>query len=209
VRQALSTGAADLFVGLLRSVGPAGPGMAALLALGLPPEARAEADRLASVIQLVQAAASDLRLTIDPVEYRGLEYQTGVSFTFYALDTRGELGRGGRYRAGYPEDEMAAESSVVPIGGPADADRPARRIGRTEAATGFTLYMDTVSAAARVELPGKRLYVPSGVAWTELARYQHDGYLTVRGLDAIADASIEARRLGCSHVLLDGRPVAV
>jgi len=199
------TNAGDLFVGLLRSVGPAEGGIAALQALDLPAEARVEADRLAAAVTLVQAAAPDLRLTIDPVEYRGLEYQTGVSFTFYALDTRGELGRGGRYRAGYPEDEAVADSSVVPIGGEA----PARSLGRTEPATGFTLYMDTVSGAARVELPGKRLYVPNGVAWTELAQWQRDGYQTVRGLDADADTRTEARRLGCSHVLVDGRPVVV
>src|SRR5262245_58021271 len=180
VRRALP-GNADLFVGLLRSVGPADGGIAALQALDLPTEARAEAGRLAAAVTLVQEAAPDLRLTIDPVEYRGLEYQTGVSFTFYALDTRGELGRGGRYRAGYPEDELAADVSVVPIGSAGD-ERPARSMGRTEPATGFTLYMDTVSGAARVALPGQRLYVPGGTAWSELARWQQDGYLTVRGL---------------------------
>jgi len=190
-----------LFVGLLRSVGPADSGIAALQALGLPGEARTEAERLAAAVGLLRAAAPDLRLTIDPVEYRGLEYQTGVSFTFYALDTRGELGRGGRYRAGYPED--VADPAVVPFT-PLPSD-----LGQTEAATGFTLFMDTVSSAANVDLPGKRLYVPAGVAWTDLAAWQHDGYQTVRGFDPVVDIKKEAQRLGCSHAVIAGQPVAI
>jgi ATP phosphoribosyltransferase regulatory subunit len=204
----------DLFVGLLRCVGPAERGIAALRALDLPPEAWVEADRLAAVVALARAAAPALKLTIDPVEYRGLEYQTGVSFTFYALDTRGELGRGGRYRAGYPEDEIAAaDPPVVPIraaaAGAIDASAPPPLNGRTEPATGFTLYMDTVSGAARLALPGRRLYVPAGTAWAELARWQAEGFLTVRGLAPVADVAAEARRLGCGHAAVDGKAVGV
>jgi ATP phosphoribosyltransferase regulatory subunit len=214
VRRALPPDCADLFAGLLHSVGPADGGITALHALALPGEARGEAERLAAAVGLIKAAAPDLRLTIDPVEYRGLEYQTGVSFTLYALNTRGELGRGGRYRAGYPEDEPGSDLSVVPLrassGGPSDGvhDAPAG-MGRTEPATGFTLYMDTVSGAARLELPRQRLYLPVGTAWTELARWQSAGFMTVRGFDAAADMTAEARRLGCTHALKDGSPVAV
>ncbi|CAN5916513.1 ATP phosphoribosyltransferase regulatory subunit [soil metagenome] len=107
--------AAELFVGLLRAAGPAEPGIAKLAALKLPVAAAAEAARLAEVVKLVRAADEDLALTLDPVEYRGLEYQTGVSFSVFALNGRQELARGGRYSAGYPED------------------------GGSEPATGFTL----------------------------------------------------------------------
>jgi ATP phosphoribosyltransferase regulatory subunit len=204
---------ADLFVRLLRSVGPAEAGIAALRAIGLPAEGRAEAERLAAAVQLVQHAAPDLRLTIDPVEYRGLEYQTGVSFTFYALNTRGELGRGGRYLAGYPEDAAAVDAAVVPLGATdsAGGERTAAGtgIGHTEPATGFTLYMDTVSNAARLDLPGRRLYVPAGTPWSDLASWQQAGYLTVRGFASASDVRAEARRLGCTHALVGGQPVSV
>ncbi|QQS12098.1 MAG: ATP phosphoribosyltransferase regulatory subunit [Rhodospirillales bacterium] len=198
--------AAGLFTGLLRSVGPADAGLAALAALRLPADARAEADRLAEVVRLVRAATDEPRLTIDPVEYRGLEYQTGVSFTFYALDTRGELGRGGRYLAGYPEDEgREPDPSVVPIAAAAGSAAATA----VEPATGFTLYLDTLLGAARVELPGRRLYVPAGAPWADLARWQRDGFLTVRGLATVDDIGAEARRLGCAFALLDGKAVAV
>ena len=102
--------AADLLVGLLRAAGPAEPGIARLTALKLPAAAAAEAARLAEVVKLVRAADEDLPLTLDPVEYRGLEYQTGVSFSVFAPERPrgagarrplfGGLSRGRRQRAG-------------------------------------------------------------------------------------------------------------
>lgn len=174
-----------VFAALLAATGPALAGVALLRAIRMPDAARAEADRLERAVAMVHEAAPDLRLTIDPVEYRGLEYQTGVSFTLFALGARGELGRGGRYSAGYPED------------------------GATEPATGFTLYMDAVLAAAHVDLPGRRLYVPAGHRWADMADLQVQGFVAVRGFAPVADPRAEARRLDCSHALLDGVPVAV
>ena len=86
--------AADMLVGLLRAAGPAEPGIARLTALKLPAAAAAEAARLAEVVTLVRAADEDLPMTLDPVEYRGLEYQTGVSFSVFALE--GPRGAGTR-----------------------------------------------------------------------------------------------------------------
>ena len=189
---AASDAVRDVFVGLLRAVGPAEEGVARLKALSLPAQAKTEADRLAEVVTLLRDAAPALHLTIDPVEYRGLEYQDGVSFTLYARGAlgevgRGELGRGGRYRAGFGEDAGTI----------------------SEPATGFTLYMDTVLGAATVEPPGKRLYVPADVAWADLARWRAEGFHTVHGLGAVADVRGEAGRLGCAYALIDGQAVAI
>ena len=54
-----------------------------------------------------QRRRPDLKVTVDPVENRGFEYHTGISFTFFAgsaaaCGSGGELGRGGRYQAGDP-----------------------------------------------------------------------------------------------------------
>jgi len=92
--------AASLFTGLLRAAGPVEAGLAQLARLALPAAAAAEAARLAEVVKLVLAAEPETELTVDPVEYRGLEYQTGVSFPAFARKGREELARGGRYSAG-------------------------------------------------------------------------------------------------------------
>lgn len=174
---------ADLFAGLLRAAGPADRSLATLDKLKLPAAAAAEAARLAAVVKLVRAAEPDLPLTIDPVEYRGLEYQTGVSFSVFALKGREELARGGRYSAGYPED------------------------GVSEPATGFTVYMDAVLSASEAPPERPRLYVPSGIAWREAAPWQAKGYAVVRAVVAAPEPRAEAKRLRCSHALIDGEAV--
>ena len=175
--------AAALFVGLLRAAGAAEQGIPALAALALPQAAAAEAARLAEVVALLQAADPDLPMTIDPVDYRGLEYQTGVSFSAFALAGRQELARGGRYSAGYPED------------------------GVSESATGFTLYMDAVLAASQPMAERPRLFLPLGIGWPDGSRWQAKGYALVRAVTPADDPRREARRLRCSHVLIDGDAV--
>jgi len=174
---------ADLFAGLLRAAGPADKGIAQLGKLKLPAAAEAEAARLADVVKLIVAAEPDLPLTIDPVEYRGLEYQTGVSFSVFALKGREELARGGRYSAGYPED------------------------GVSEPATGFTVYMDAVLAASQAPPERPRLYVETGMRWGDAALWQAKGYAVVRAVVAAPEPRAEAKRLRCSHALIDGEAV--
>ena len=174
---------ADVFVGLLRAAGPAERGIALLAGLKLPAAGAAEAARLAEVVKLVRAADTDLPLTLDPVEYRGLEYQTGVSFSVFALKGRQELARGGRYSAGYPDD------------------------GISEPATGFTVYMDAVLAASDAGPQRPRLYMPLGVAWSEASPWQAKGYAVVRAVVAAAEPRAEAKRLNCSHALIDKEAV--
>ncbi|HZB57365.1 MAG TPA: ATP phosphoribosyltransferase regulatory subunit, partial [Reyranella sp.] len=142
-----------------------------------------EAARLGEVVKLIHAADEDLPLTLDPVEYRGLEYQTGVSFSVFALKGRHELARGGRYSAGYPED------------------------GVSEPATGFTLYMDAVLQASEAPAARPRLFLPPGTPWSDAQPWQAKGYAVVRGVSAADDARVEAKRLLCSHALIDKEAV--
>jgi ATP phosphoribosyltransferase regulatory subunit len=185
ISKALGEGkkAADLFVGLLRAAGPADKAIAQLKKLKLPAIAAAEAARLAEVVALVAAAEPELPLTLDAVDYRGLEYQTGVSFSVFALEGRQELARGGRYSAGYPED------------------------GVSEPATGFTLYMDAVLAASEPVPVRPRLYLPTGTGWADAAPWQIKGYAVVRAVGPADDVRKEAKRVGCTHALIEGEAV--
>ncbi len=85
---------------LLAAAGAAAPGLTRLARTDLPPPARALVERLVEVIELVAAEAPGLALTVDPIENRGFEYHTGISFTLFA---RYELGSGGRYRTAADE----------------------------------------------------------------------------------------------------------
>lgn len=181
---ALGNGASKLLAALLKAGGPADNALKALAALDLPAAAAEACTRLAEVVALVRTAVPDIRLTVDPVENRGFEYHTGVTFVLFALGARGELGRGGRYQAGTGN-------------------------GAAEAATGFTLFMDTVLRALPAAVTPERVYVPVEAGFAACRKLQTAGWITVAGLDAVADAAAEARRLGCSHVLEGGKPVSV
>lgn len=169
--------AAKALCALIETVGPADEVIAELLDLALPPAARAEVERLEQVVAGIRAAMPDLPLTLDPVEYRGFEYHTGVSFTLFAEGVRGELGRGGRYIT-----------------------------GAGEAATGVSLYMDSILRALPAPERGERLYLPEGTSFRDGARFRADGWTTVAAVTPAADAAAEAKRLGCSHLLVDGAP---
>ncbi|MGH6946985.1 MAG: ATP phosphoribosyltransferase regulatory subunit [Kiloniellales bacterium] len=175
---------AEIFMALLRAAGPAEQAAGALARLELPKPAKNELERLQIVVAALQAGLPELTLTIDPVEHRGFEYQTGISFICLARGVRGELGRGGRYRA-----EGA--------------------LGEAEEATGFTLFMDSVLRALPAATRKPRVFLPAGTAHADATRLQVEGWITLAGLAPVRDLVAEARRLACSHLYDGGQIHAV
>lgn len=120
--------------------------------IALPKNAKADMDRLLATASGLRTALdiyglSDIQITIDPLERRGFEYQTGVSFTLFAIGARGELGRGGRYD--------------VTVRGKAP-----------ETATGFTLYMDTILRVVPPMAEPERQNVSADTGWEEVKALQ-------------------------------------
>lgn len=177
--------AATVLAGLLMATGPAADALRRLQALELPIAAAEERDRLAQVMALIEDAAPDLKLTVDPVENRGFEYHTGIGFTLFAVGATGELGAGGRYR--------------VIDGGAGEGER----------ATGFTLYVDSILAILAPPTPDRTVLVPLGTPAADACRLRAAGWITVAALESAADVEAEARRMGCSHFCADGEPVPV
>ena len=168
------------FHALLRAAGPAEQALAALDKVEMPAAAAGEVARLGRVVALIRAAAPQLTLTLDPVEHRGFEYHTGISFILFARGVRGELGRGGRY-------VMVQDQAEGP-----------------DSATGFTLYMDSVLRALPKPAPARRLYLPAACDPARARALRAEGWHTLSGLDRDAAPDAEARRLGCTHVLIEG-----
>jgi ATP phosphoribosyltransferase regulatory subunit len=185
---------ATILGGLMAAAGPADRTLAAIKAIALPERAQAEVAALTEIVRLIRQRVPDLMLTIDPVENRGFEYHTGVSFTIFARNIRGELGRGGRYVAGGHQAETGYTRRAPP---------------EPQPSTGFTLYTDTVLRSLVFGPQPPRVFLPHGVAPVVGIALRADGWITVAGLEPVADATAEARRLACSHVLIDGKPAAV
>jgi ATP phosphoribosyltransferase regulatory subunit len=169
--------AAPLLRRLTAAAGRADRALELLEAVDLPADAALERARLGDIVQRIRRAAPDLALTVDPVENRGFEYHCGMTFTIFARGLRGELGRGGRYRAGLGQ--------------------------ATEPSTGFTLYTDTVLRGVPPAALPRRIYLASGTARPIGVGLRDDGWVTIAALDE-TDARAEAARLGCSHVYCDG-----
>jgi ATP phosphoribosyltransferase regulatory subunit len=165
---------------LLMAAGPADRALAALETVDLPPVGREWGGRLAAAVAAIRTRAPTLRLTVDPVEFRGFRYETGVSVTIYAPGRHEELGRGGRYVC-----------------------------GETEPATGLTLYPDAILRATPPRDARPRLYVPVDADADEAAQMRRLGYATIAALAAADDTLAEAQRLLCSHILRNGTAVPI
>jgi ATP phosphoribosyltransferase regulatory subunit len=168
---------APMLTDLLLAAGPAAGALAALQRATLPAPCQALAERLAAVTALLHAGAPALKITIDPLEFRGFRYHTGIAVTVFAPGRHEELGRGGRYVS-----------------------------ANNEPATGLTLYADAILRAAPVQAARRRLYVPLGPVAALAKTLRQSGYATIAGLQPASDAMAEARRLLCTHVLLGGTP---
>lgn len=169
----LSSEAGPILAGLLKAAGPAQPGITLVNELELVGEAALLRQRLVEVVTLVLEKAPSLNVTVDPADSRGFEYHTGITFTLFARDVRGELGTGGRYLAG--SDELA---------------------------TGFTLFTDVIMNAMTHLPSGRRIYVPFGVKTEIVKSLQGSGWVTVNGLVPEDNPKVEALRLECTHVWL-------
>ncbi len=169
----------DISRKLLSAAGAAHKAMKIINGLTLPAEARIICDELEILLNRLKDVAPELHVTVDPGEYSGFEFQTGIGFCLFAKGVRGELGRGGRY----------------PVGGGQDS----------EPATGFTLYLDSLMRALPKMAQIKYIYCPFGTDMAVLSRLRKDGYRTICGLDTVAQETAEAGRLNCQYIWQAGK----
>ena len=134
--------------------------------------------RIEGLRQIARRIDGRARLTLDPSERHGFEYQSWFGFTLYAEGVRGELGRGGTYCIGGPGKREGAEP-----------------------ATGFSLYPEELVEAVKAAEPlGRRLFLPLDHDREAAAALRGAGWRTVAALDTDDDAAA----LGCTHVLAAG-----
>ena len=119
------------------------------------------ASRIEGLRRIAARVGNHARLSLDPTERHGFEYQSWFGFTLYAEGVRGTLGRGGTYRIG----------------------------GSDEAATGFTLYLDPLVDALGDGAAGDLLYLPAGHDPQIAERLRAIGWRTLAALEEGEDPS--------------------
>lgn len=170
---------AETLIALLRAAGPAEQAVEQLAHISLPPRARAFSERLAATVTALRHVKPDLCLTVDPVEFRGWKYHTGVCVTLFAVGRAEELGRGGRYLS-----------------------------NENEPACGLTFRPDVLFRAIPPAQAMRRIYLAPDAQPQAAARLRAEGCATLAALPPEAPYRAgpehdraEARRLGCSHIL--------
>lgn len=168
----------EAYLPLLSAIGPFDRAIRQLAAIDATGALGA---RIAALREIAARLHGKARLTLDPSERHGFEYQTWFGFTIYAEGLAGLLGRGGSY---------AINSNAA-----GRADEPA---------IGFSLYPDAlIDALAASEPQPDRLFLPLGHNADHATRLRAIGWRTVAALGADCDATA----LGCSYILVDGDAV--
>ncbi|MEI6730553.1 MAG: ATP phosphoribosyltransferase regulatory subunit [Pseudomonadota bacterium] len=110
------------------------------------------AGEVEELVRIVKQNCPSIQLTFDPLEYRGLNYHQGISFSLFCKGLRNELGRGGRYL----------------IDG--------------EAATGFTLYITYLLPLLADAEKANKILLPGNSDINIVEKLQNQGFTTLYSL---------------------------
>jgi len=151
----------EAYLPLLLAIGPFDAAIARLAEFDASDGRGALSGRIAALREIAARVAGRARLTLDPSERHGFEYQSWFGFTIYADGLSGALGRGGSYRI----------------------------LGRDEPAIGFSLYPDPlIDALTAAEPPRDTLFLPPGHDPQVAERLRAIGWRTVAALSQGDDA---------------------
>ena len=139
------------YLPLLYATGPFETALAALREVDAGGALKSRLDGLEVIAAHVGDAA---RITLDPTERHGFEYQSWFGFTVYADGLRHAAGRGGTYRIA----------------------------GSKEPATGFTLYLDRLADVAPQPEAARMVYLPLVHDRTRAAKLRSEGWRTLAQL---------------------------
>ncbi len=158
-------------------IAAAGPFAASLERLRTFDISGALASRLDGLAQIAASLGARengrVALTLDPTERHGFEYQTWLGFSLFAAGTAHEVGRGGTYTVMHED-------------------------GSEEAATGFSLYADTLIGDTATRR--QRVFLPHATPTDAGAALRAQGWITVAALEPEDTAEAQL----CTHLWVDG-----
>ena len=122
------------------------------------------------VLDLVYLNDSDIKLSIDLLENRGFKYHTGLTFTVFSDNFRGEIAKGGRYKT-----------------------------TSNETATGCTIYTEKLNLTPTSELNKKLIYIPK-FNMKDAQNLINKGYNVVFGTNSNINIEEQALEMGCQFI---------
>jgi ATP phosphoribosyltransferase regulatory subunit len=111
-----------------------------------------------------------VNITLDPLENRGFKYHSGLSFTIFSKNFRGEIAKGGRYLT--VSDETA---------------------------TGCTIYTEKIYNSAKDFIENKLVYIPF-LNINDANDLIKKGYDVIFGTSLNFNIEQEAHKMGCKYI---------
>lgn len=122
------------------------------------------------VIDIVDKNDSSIKISIDPLENRGFNYHTGLSFTIFSENLKGEIAKGGRYKT---------------LNG--------------ETAIGCTIYTEKIYSNSKSSIDKSIVYVPY-LNINDADYIISKGYRVVFGNNFTSDLKKDALKLKCQFI---------
>ena len=127
-------------------------------------------DYLLNVAKIIKENNPSVNITLDPLENRGFKYHSGLSFTIFSKNFRGEIAKGGRYLT-----------------------------VSNETATGCTIYTEKIYNTAKDFIENKLVYVPF-LNINDANRIINKGYDIIFGTRENDNVEQEAHEMGCKYI---------
>ena len=160
----------DLILDFMKASGDYNHSIKILSRLKLDNFAAEARDYLLNVGKIIKENNSLVNISIDPLENRGFKYHTGLSFTLFSQNYRGEIAKGGRYQT----------------------------ISK-ETATGCTIYTEKLYNTSNDLIDRNLVYVPFfNIKIAE--KIIKKGYKVIFGKNSNNNMELDAREIGCSYI---------
>ena len=127
-------------------------------------------DYLLNVAKIIKENNPSVNITLDPLENRGFKYHSGLSFTIFSKNFRGEIAKGGRYLT-----------------------------VSNETATGCTIYTEKIYNTAKDFIENKLVYVPF-LNINDANSIINKGYDIIFGTRENDNVEQEAHEMGCKYI---------
>ena len=127
-------------------------------------------DHYLTVINIVRKNDKSIKLSIDPLENRGFKYHTGLTFTIFSDNLKGEIAKGGSYN-----------------------------ILTGETATGCTIYTEKVYPNLMLNLDKDLVYIPY-LNMKDADEIIKKGYRIVFGSVSSVEIEKEALEMKCKYI---------
>ncbi len=166
---------------------------AALAKSNMPESAKKTVEELIAVGEQLIKRHPDLNVHIDPLERRGFGYYSGITFSYFCKNGKGEIGRGGNYESGGGADKLPLSYQKAAT----KKDKPA---AGGEEAVGLSLFIDVLQPHAEMPI-APRIFADTDADPKEIERLRKGGAVVITHLGEREEVKKLAKRFGCHQLL--------